>query len=155
MSQSTLAQTVTDDTIAQDEKTAKTIGDWSIVEMLTDGEKLQIDLRSGKSLKGRLASVSNTGLSLSEGGKTISINRDDVSRVYQVIGRTRGKSALRGAGIGGAIGGGIGLILYLPGRDDLVGWLPASFAVLGAGIGVGVGAVFSGGQKRVLIYRAS
>ncbi|MCI0659945.1 MAG: hypothetical protein L0220_02620 [Acidobacteria bacterium] len=68
-------------------------GDWTIVELLKKGEKLSVELKSGKSVKGELASVSQTGLSISEGGKT----------------------------------------------TDL--------------IGAGVGAVFSDGQKQVLIYQ--
>jgi hypothetical protein len=145
-----LAQTIT----AQNQEAAQPSGDWTIVELLKNGEKLSIELKSGKSIKGKLANVTNTGLSISEGTKTSSLSRDDVLRVYQVIGRTRGKSALRGAGIGGAIGAGSGLIIYLPARDDNVGVLVPIFGAIGAGIGAGVGLAFSGGQRRVLIYQA-
>ncbi len=139
---------------AQNQDTAKTPGDWTIVELLKNGEKLSIELKSGKRIKGKLTSVSQTGLSISEAGKTTDLSRDDVLRVYQVVGRTRGKSALRGAGIGGAIGVSGGLIVYLPARDDNVGWVVPIFGALGAVIGSGVGAAFSDGQKRVLIYQA-
>ncbi len=145
---------LTQTSTAQNQETAKTPGDWTIVELLENGEKLSIELKSGKRIKGKLAGVSQTGLSISEGGKTTDLSRDDLLRVYRVIGRTRGKSALRGAGIGSVIGAGIGLIFYLPNRDDLVGWIVPAFYAIGAGIGAGVGAAFSGGQKRVLIYQA-
>ncbi len=139
---------------AQNRETAKTPGDWKIVELLTKGDKLEIELKSGKRLKCKLANVFKTDLSISEGGRTTTLSQDEVLRIYQVIGRTRGESSLRGSAIGSAIGAGIGLILYLPGRDDISGWVAPSFAAIGAGIGAGVGAVFSNGQKRVLIYQA-
>ncbi len=145
-----LAQT----SVARIQETSKAPGDWTIVELLKKGEKLSVEMKSGKSIKGELTSVSQIGLSISEGGKTTDLSRDDVSRVYQLIGRTRGKSALRGAGIGGAIGVTGGLILYLPARDDIVGWIVPAFGAIGVGIGAGVGAAFSGGQRRVLIYQA-
>jgi hypothetical protein len=140
--------------LAQNQMTSKGSGDWAIVELLKDGEKLSVELKSGKSVKGKLASVSQTDLLISEGRKTTSLSRDDVSRVYQIVGRTRGKSALRGAGIGGAIGVGSGLIIYLPARDDNVGAIVPFLGLIGAGIGTGVGLAFGGGQRLVLIYQA-
>jgi len=140
--------------VAQGLETSQAPGGWNVVESLTNGERLDIELKSGKRIKGKLVSVSKTDLSISAGGKTTTLSRDDVLRVYQVIGRTRGKSALRGAGIGGAIGVGSGLIVYLPNREDIVGWVVPAFGVLGAGIGAGVGAAFGSGRKRVLIYQA-
>jgi hypothetical protein len=145
-----LAQTIT----AQNQETARPSGDWTIVELLKNGEKLSIELKNGKSIKGKLANVTDTGLSISEGKKTSSLSRDDVLRVYQVIGRTRGKSALRGAGIGGAIGTGGGLIIYLPARDDGLGVFVPILGAIGVGIGAVVGLAFSDGQRRVLIYQA-
>jgi len=73
-----------------------------------------------------------------------------------MIGRTRSNSALRGTGIGGAIGVGIGLILYLPGRPDsaIDGVGVPILGAPGAAIGAGIGTAFGGGQKRVLIYQA-
>ncbi|MCI0659959.1 MAG: hypothetical protein L0220_02690 [Acidobacteria bacterium] len=146
-----LAQT----SVARIQDKSQATGDWTIVELLKKGEKLSVELKSGKNVNGKLASVSQTGLSISEGGKTTDLNRNDVSRIYQLVGRTRGKSALRGAAIGGAIGLGSGLSIYLPARDDLVGWIAPAFGVIGAGIGAGVGAVFSGAQKRILIYQSN
>jgi hypothetical protein len=140
--------------IAQNQERAKTPGDWSIVELLTNGDKLEIDLKSGKRIKGKLANVSKAGLSILDGGSLTDLSQDEVLRIYQVVGRTRGESTLRGTAIGGAIGGGLGLILYLPARRDISGWIAPSFGAIGAGIGAGVGAIFSSGEKRVLIYQA-
>jgi hypothetical protein len=139
--------------IAQNQEAAKTAGDWNIVELLTNRDKLEIELKSGARIKGKLANVSKTGLSISEGGKTTTLAQDEVLRIYQMIGMTRGKSTLRGTAIGTGIGAGIGLIIFLPHPDEISAVFPPAFAIIGAGIGAGVGAVFSGGQKRVLIYQ--
>ncbi len=145
---------LTQTSLAQNQEANRSVGDWSIVELLTTGEKLEIELKSGNRIKGKLANVSNAGLIISGGGKNTDLGRDEVSRVYQLVGRRRGHSALRGTAIGVSIGAGIGLILYLPYRSDISGWVPPVFGAIGGGIGAGVGAVFSAGQKRVLIYQA-
>ncbi len=86
--------------------------------------------------------------------RTTSLKRDGIQRIYRLVGRSRGKSALIGAGVGAAAGGGIGLILYLPARDEIEGWVVPAFAVIGAVIGAGIGAAVGKGQKRVLVYQA-
>jgi Carboxypeptidase regulatory-like domain len=138
------------------QETTNTPDGWKVVELLPKGERLEIELKTGERTKGKLASVSKTDLSISEKGRTTTLSRDDVLRVYQVIGRTRGKSALRGTGIGGAIGFGLGLILYLPGRPDpaIDGVGVPILGALGAAMGASIGTAFGGGQKRVLIYQA-
>jgi|SRR5262245_23067012 len=142
--------------IAQVQETTDPPDGWKVVELLAKGERLEIELKTGERTKGKLASVSKNDLSISEKGRTITLSRNEILRVYRVIGRTRGKSVLRAIGIGGAIGLGIGLILYLPGRPDsaIDGVGVPILGVLSAAIGAGIGTAFGGGQKRVLIYQA-
>jgi hypothetical protein len=127
---------------------------WNIVVAIPIGEKLLIEMKDGKRVKGAMGSVSSDSVSITDANKTTVHDRDDIKRIYRLVGRSRGKSALIGAGVGAATGGGIGLILYLPNRDDIVGWVVPSFAAIGTGIGAGIGAVFGKGQKRVLVYQA-
>ena len=132
---------------------AQAPGGWDVVAVVPKGEKLDVELKIGGRVKGRLVTASATDLEISDGKKSTTVSQGDVLRIYQVVGRTRGKSSLRGAAIGGAIGVGIGLILYIPYREDFLGAIVPGFGAIGAGIGAGVGAAFSGGQKRVLIYQ--
>jgi hypothetical protein len=131
---------------------------WDVVETIPIGEKLLVEMKDGKRVKGVMAAVSSDSVSVrdtgTDAGKTIALKRDEIKRIYRLVGRSRGKSALIGTGVGAAIGGGIGLILYLPNRDDIVGGVVPAFATVGAGFGAAIGAALGKGQKRVLVYQA-
>jgi hypothetical protein len=128
--------------------------EWSVVQSLKTGSELVLETKDGGTIKGALASVSETSITVTDKGKPIVLQRGDIQRVYTHRGRSRPKSALVGTGIGAAAGVGAGLILYLPARDDIVGSLVPAFGVLGAGIGAGIGALTGRGRKQTLIYQA-
>jgi hypothetical protein len=136
----------------------KPLAQWNVVEAIPVGEKLLVEMKDGKRVTGVMAAVSSDGVSIrdpgTDTGKTIALRRDDIQRIYRLLGRSRAKSALVGAGVGAAVGGGIGLILYLPNRDDIVGGVVPAFAAVGAGFGAAIGAALGRGQKRVLVYQA-
>lgn len=127
---------------------------WNVVQAIPVGEQLLVELKDGKQNKGKLSAISETELSLLKGGKSTTLARESVRRIFRLIGKTRGQSTLKGAGIGAATGAGIGLVIYLPARDDIVGSIVPGFGAIGAGIGAAIGAIGGSGQKKVLVYEA-
>ena len=130
--------------------------DWSVLKTVEQGGRLAVKLKSGKTVEGKLAGVSDTALSLSVHDKATDISRDDVLRVYRVEGKSAAKATLIGAGAGAAVGAAVGAA---GGDSDgfiiSKGQAAAALGVLGAGAGALVGfAVGRSGHKRVLIYEA-
>lgn len=130
--------------------------DWSALSAVASGSKLVVNLKNGKSVKGKLSSVSDIALSLSSGNKPVEIKREDVLRVYQTSKKSATKATLIGAGVGAGAGAAIGAA---GGDSDgfsiTKGQAAAGFAVVGAGVGALAGfAIGKSGNKRVLIYEA-
>lgn len=129
-------------------------GMWAGVEKVPPGEKLIVKLKDGKQLKGRLVSVSDTGLTLSRKNKTMDLHREKVQQIFRLMPKSAGKAILIGVGVGlaaaAAITGGVcegngdcwalGMGLYFGGPG----------AAIGAFAGWGIGS----GKERVLIYDA-
>jgi small nuclear ribonucleoprotein (snRNP)-like protein len=131
-------------------------GEWGLVKALPQGADLIVKLKSGETLRGKLASVTDTTLNIiGKKNKTETLDRNDISEVYQSKRKSeKAKYALIGAGVGAAIGGGIGAAKNSPPVDDgeiyVIGGLS-----LGAGIGALGGWLFGQARrKRVLIYQA-
>ena len=130
-------------------------GSWEAVRAVAPGEKLEVRLKSGKTVKGTLVSVSDAGLSLARGRETLSVSRDEARRVYRVFAKSSATPALVGAGIGAAIGAG-GTAASAK-SDDREGVQAGAvlLPLVGAGIGALIGLAVAGGrQRRVLIYEA-
>jgi len=133
------------------------VNDWSRLNSVSQGTKLQIKLKGGKTIGGEFNKVSDSGLSVSAKGKSVDVKREDVSAVYQV---TR-KSATKGALIGLGVGAGVGLGVGLSGRSNdgfekIDNAATAGLTVLGAGAGALVGyLVGRSGRKKELIYQAN
>ena len=127
---------------------------WHVVQAIPVGEPLLVELKDGKQNKGKLSAVSETELTLLKGAKSTTLGRENIRRVFRLVGKTRGQSTMKGAGIGAATGTGIGLVIYLPARDDIVGWVVPAFGAIGTGIGAAIGAIGGSGQKKVLVYEA-
>lgn len=129
--------------------------DWSRLNSLSQGTKLEIKLKSGKKISGELNSVSDSALLISAKGKSVEVKREDVSAVYQVSKKSATKAALIGMGVGAGAGLGVGLA----GRSDdgfekIENAAAAGFAVLGAGAGALVGYLIGrSGRKKELIYQ--
>jgi len=133
--------------------------DWSTVQAIAPGEKVSIETKDGKKMKGRLRSISDTMLTLDRGSKTSDLGRDSISKVYRMVGAA-GRSVGKAAAIGAAIGGGVGVGLGVAaggyedlGRGELAGILGVVGAGLGAGLGAVVGALGSK-EKKVLVYQS-
>jgi len=133
--------------------------EWSIFTTLQPNEKLVAKLKDGKTVEGRLNSVSEKALTLSSGGKTIEIDRENVARAYQETKASVKKPVLVGSAVGAAVGAGMGVAAGScnPGdvvcfnRSETVPILTAFFAGVGALIGLIIGKT---NNKRVLIYEA-
>ena len=112
------------------------LSDWAAVQQIRADEKLVVRKKDGKEFKGRMIDASETTLTIDRDGKPFEISRGDVRRVHVISGKAeKGKWALIGAGVGGAVGTGIGAGKYRSDRDDY-----GIYVYMGALIGVGAGA---------------
>jgi hypothetical protein len=130
--------------------------DWASVRAVPPGDALIVKLKDGRSVEGKLNSVTDTELSLTRNNKSETFGRD---RIFQIYARKRkaekGKYAAIGAGIGAGVGLGLGIAKNTPHVDD-----GEIYAIVGTPLGAGIGAIggFLFGQakrKRVLIYQAN
>ena len=130
-------------------------GDWSAVQDLPAGDEVVIILKDGKSVKGKVSSVTSDELNLTRKNKGETVRRESISQVYDLKRKAeKGKYAAIGTGIGAGAGLGIGVARKAP-----PGEYGDAFPVIGAALGAGIGALggFLFGQakrKRVLIYQA-
>jgi hypothetical protein len=139
--------------LAQEVVRKSSTNSWDDVKAIYTDTKLEVSLKSGETLKGRLVDVSETSLALSQQGRRTEIARDSVSRIYGEGKRSFKRNALLGAAIGGGTGLGLGFGFFTH-EDFHRGTIPA-LGVLGAGIGAGIGAVLGFRRSRpVLIYEA-
>ena len=133
--------------------------DWSRVTALAAGSNLSVKLKTGKTIKGTLNSVSDSGLSLTIKNAPVEIKREDVRTVHEVVKKgSGGKGALIGSAVGAGAGAAAGAISDASNDDGFESFDTAATAGL-AMVGAGVGALagyFIGrsGSKRVLVYEA-
>jgi len=145
-------------TLAAQELKGLTTGDWSRLNTVATGTKVTVKLKNGKTIEGKLSSVSDTSLALSVKNRSVDLPRQDVLSVYQVTKKSAAKATLIGLGVGAGAGAAIGAA----GGDGNDGWVfiskkqaAAGLSVLGAGVGALTGYLIGrGGHKRVLIYQA-
>jgi len=135
-----------------------TVDDWSRLNTVVLGSKLSIKLKSGKTVDGKLNSVTDTTLSISVKDKPLDLKREDILTVNQITKKSATKSTLIGMGVGAGAGAGIGAAGA--GSDDndfdkIDHAVIGGFAVVGAAAGALTGYLLGrGGTKRVLIYQA-
>jgi hypothetical protein len=135
-----------------------TVGTWAGVKTVPVGDELEVKLKEGRTVKGRLTSSSDTTLTVTRKGKSVQIDRADVFRVYRVIPKSSAKATLIGAGVGAAVGlAAIGAAAAADDTGGSEGELAAAavgIGIVGAGIGALVGLAFGKRTRRVLIYEA-
>jgi hypothetical protein len=123
--------------------------DWGAVQALAMGERVQVNLATGKTIKGKLDHVTSESVFLQIDGKVTEVSQKEISRLYLKKKGSWQKSTLLGTAIGAAAGGGIaaGVMERETGFGGAVAGTVALFAAIGAGIGY---AMRPG--KSVLIY---
>jgi hypothetical protein len=135
------------------------VNDWSRLNSVTSGSKLSVKLKDGKTLEGRLSSVSDALLTLSVKNAPMELKREDVASVHQVKKASAAKSTLIGLGIGTGVGAAVGIAGDASqnggGFEKIDNVAATGITVLGAGAGALTGfLVGKGRSKRVLIYQA-
>jgi translation initiation factor IF-1 len=127
--------------------------EWAAVMAVAPDEKLEVKLKNGKTVKGKLSGVTDTRLTLRRGSKTVDVNREDVSKVYKAGGKSGVSPTLIGAGVGAGVGAVAGGMV-----DHEAGETPqdiAFLALVGAGIGAVTGFLTGKARKnKVLIYES-
>ena len=131
-------------------------GNWSAVQALASGDELVVKLKDGRSVEGKLNSVTDAELGLTRNSKSESFGRDRIFQIYERKRKSeKGKYAAIGAGIGAGVGLGIGLAKNSPPVDDGEIY-PIGGTMLGAGIGAIGGFLFGQAKrKRLLVYQAN
>ncbi|MGI9166093.1 MAG: hypothetical protein ACR2G5_06875 [Pyrinomonadaceae bacterium] len=120
------------------QNTAASASDWSALRALTSGSKLSAKLKNGKTVDGRLSSVSDAALTLSIKNSVQDLKREDVLSVYQVAKKSTTNATLIGTGVGAGAGAGIGAA-GAPNNDNgfekIDNAVTAGLTVIGAGLG--------------------
>jgi hypothetical protein len=121
------------------------------------GSKLEVKLKDGKTVKGKLSGVSDTALTLSAKDKPVDLKREDVASVYQVSKKSATKATLIGMGAGVGIGAVVGAVgdSQSTGFEKIDKAATAALTIIGAGAGALTGYLIGrSGHKRVLVYAA-
>jgi small nuclear ribonucleoprotein (snRNP)-like protein len=135
------------------------VSDWSRLNSVTAGSKLSVRLRNGKTVNGKLSSVSDTALSLTVKNAPVELKRDEVLTIHEVIKKSAAKTTLIGLGIGAGAGAVFGVAADASNNggsfETIDNAVAAGVTVLGAGVGA-LGGFLLGktGNKRVLIFEA-
>lgn len=130
---------------------------WDAVQQLLPGDDVAVKLKDGRTLKGKVAGVTATALTLSRDGRPDDIAKDRIKVVHWLAPRSR-QSRKRWAGVGGLGGflGGVVTAVALSENTDSASKTAAGIAVVGGLLGgVLLGWTLGGRRRRVLIYETS
>ena len=125
---------------------------WTAITTVASGQKLVIELKSGKKVTGKFGSASETAVTLARGKKTEDINRSDIRKVFREKGLSVPKRTLRGTAIGAGAGAVVGLAIG--GCDKPNGCVVdrGVYAAAGGVVGATVGAL-TGFVRGLLSHR--
>jgi hypothetical protein len=125
--------------------------DWAAVESLAAGERIQVELSTGKFVNGKIDHVTSESVFVQHGRQTTEVRRQEVNRLYRQKSGAGAKWAAIGALIGAGAGGGAGAAVLE--RESGFGGAMAGTVALGGALGAGVGYLLGRG-KSVLVYKA-
>ena len=128
---------------------------WGNLRTLQAGQKIQVVDQNLKSQDGTFVRVSDEAITFQVRQDEVTIQRADVFRVSSRERSKRGRNALIGLAIGGAIGVVVGIPVAGRIRNATPGdmtWIAATLGGIVGGIGAGIGAALPAGQPT--IYRA-
>src|SRR5262245_27151842 len=69
--------------------------DRNTLERLSTLDKLIVELKNGKTVKGSFRALTDSSLTISSDNRTTTVDRQDIRKVYRVTGRPVGKSTLK------------------------------------------------------------
>jgi len=128
-------------------------GSWEGLKAIPPGDEVSVRLRNGQKLKGRLISVSDTALTLSQGNTTTDVTRGDALRVHRVISKSAKRAALIGLGIGAGAGlAGTAIYANSGGRGGEADLWALVAVVAGAGGGALIGYFMGSRKQKALVY---
>ncbi len=129
-------------------------GTWEGIKAIPPGDELEVNLRNGQTMRGRLISTSDTSLTLTHEKKPTDISSGDVLRVYRLIPKSTKRSTLIGLGIGAAAGGVTGGVAVSrgSGEPNESGWGVLIGGTIGIAAGSLVGFIIGSRKQRVLIF---
>ena len=121
---------------------------WAAVESLAAGERIQVELSTGKFVNGKVDHVTPESVFVQHGRQTTEVRRQEVNRLYRQKSGTGAKWAANGALIGAGAAGGAGAAVLE--RGSGFGGAVAGTVALGGALGAGVGYLL-GHPKSVLV----
>lgn len=126
---------------------------WNQVKSLTNDSEVYINLKNGKTVKGKIDSVTDSEVILKNNKKNPQIARADIKELFRIKGKKKlATAAAIGAGAGFGAGAAIGIALS--NQEDITYALTIPIlGGLGAGIGAGIGLIIGGKKDRELLYR--
>jgi hypothetical protein len=132
-------------------------GAWTTVTALQPLQKLIVELKSGKTVKGEFSSASDSGLTLIRGNKMENVDRAEIRKISQDGGTSATKSTLIGTAVGGGGGAVLGAAAGGCNPRSFVCFTRAETAGATALVGASVGAItgFVIGKvrhKKTLLY---
>lgn len=139
---------------------AQSTNNWTAVTTLQSGKKVSIELKSGKKVKGKFGSASETSITVIRGKNTEDVNRADIQKVYRENGKSIGESTLIGTGMGGGVGAIMGAAVGGCNGDQWVCFTRGETATYLGAFGAGLGAITgflvgSLSHNMTLIYEAT
>jgi hypothetical protein len=133
--------------------------DWAALRNIPSDSKVIVKLKTGKSVDGKLLSVSDSSITLSRNNSSLDMKREEVKSVHQIIKKSATAGTLIGLGVGAGAGAGLGAIGASNddnGFDKIDHAATAGLAVVGAGVGALTGYLIGRrGSKRILVYESN
>ena len=130
--------------------------DWSSLRSIPVDSKLSVKLKTGKTIDGKLRSVSDSSLTLMSKNTSVELKQDEISTVHHLLKKSATTSTLIGLGVGAGAGAAIGGIASSndnSGFEKIDHVATAGLAVAGAVIGAVSGYFIGrGATKRVLVF---
>ena len=137
---------------------AQTTSDWGALKNLPNESKLEVKLKSGKTVDGKLGSVSDESLSVISKSGNVEIKREEVATIHQIVKKSATSATLIGMGVGAGAGAALGAIAASNddnSLDKIDHAATAGLAVVGAGVGAITGYLIGKrATKRVLLYES-
>jgi hypothetical protein len=132
---------------------------WDDVRQLLVGEKIAVERKDGKKLKGKTVSVSDSELILERKKKPESIKRDEVRKVWRIAPPSRVKQTVFGSlGLAGGLLAGTFIAVNLGFKQCGGSCADEGTGIVAAMVGLPVAGVLGGRAlargKRILIYSA-